>query len=276
MDDWTVEQGLKWRRLAPFGIEIDRDLRKPMSAAAAKHFVRLTWEHGLVVARGQSLSMDEQTALLANLGPILKREGETGYISTVNAAEASLAELTFHADGAYTEHPLDALSLHAVDVVDGASSTRFVHAERALTTLPSELRNRIAHARIDMVTPSFETLGLRSCDVREHNPMMRGEGPAIHGNPHNGRACIWVSEMHTARILDMDWEESRALLNAVFEHLYAADAVYDHVWHQGDIVIWDNVALQHARGPLHGAGRRVLQRVIVGTQGVAPHVRNAA
>ena len=32
------------------------------------------------------------------------------------------------------------------------------------------------------------------------------------------------------------------------------------------------VALQHMRGSLKGCGNRVLQRVIVGAEGVAPHV----
>jgi taurine dioxygenase len=48
--------------------------------------------------------------------------------------------------------------------------------------------------------------------------------------------------------------------------------VYEHTWCNGDIVIWDNIALQHARGSLKSAGRRVLQRVIVGTEGVCPQV----
>jgi taurine dioxygenase len=96
--------------------------------------------------------------------------------------------------------------------------------------------------------------------------------PATYVNPHNGRKCVWVSELQTARVLDMAWEESRDLLHDVFECLYAEQKVFEHRWRTGDIVIWDNIALQHARGNLESAGKRVLQRVIVGTQGVAPHV----
>ena len=55
-------------------------------------------------------------------------------------------------------------------------------------------------------------------------------------------------------------------------HCHAAERVLEHRWRTGDVVFWDNIALQHARGDLGGVGRRVLQRVIVGTEGVAPHV----
>jgi alpha-ketoglutarate-dependent taurine dioxygenase len=38
------------------------------------------------------------------------------------------------------------------------------------------------------------------------------------------------------------------LLEALFEHLYAPeDKVLAHHWRTGDLVLWDNLALQHAR-----------------------------
>lgn len=66
----------------------------------------------------------------------------------------------------------------------------------------------------------------------------------------------------------MDWDESRELLHSVYEHLYQPNHVLEHRWRNGDIVIWDNIALQHARSSLRNCGKRVLQRVIVGREGV--------
>lgn len=272
MRDWNVEDGLKWRSLDTFGAEVEHDLSAPLADATARRFVELIWQTGLIVARQQSLSMQQQTRLLALLGPTLERAGETGYMSNENPSPAASAELTFHADAAYTNAPFDALSLHALDVVDGASSTRFVSAERAYAALPTALRERLAAHDAELISPSFETLAQRSCDVREHKPMRSRYLPAIRTNPHSGRACVWVSEMHAARLMDMPWEQSRALLHEVFEHLYAPENLYEHRWHNGDLVIWDNIALQHARGSLKSTGRRVLQRVIVGTEGVSPHL----
>ena len=55
-------------------------------------------------------------------------------------------------------------------------------------------------------------------------------------------------------------EESDALLAELFSYLYADDAVYEHSWQADDLVVWDNLALQHARGAV-GEGARTLQRV---------------
>ena len=50
----------------------------------------------------------------------------------------------------------------------------------------------------------------------------------------------------------------------IYDHLYVAENAVEHRWRRGDIVLWDNLTLQHARGSLASAGRRVLQRVVAG------------
>jgi taurine dioxygenase len=276
MSDWTREVGLAWRPMRPFGVELDHDLSCPLTPEQAERLVALLWEHQLVLARGQRLTMERQRELCAVAGPILLRAGEDGYLSSKNGVEASLSALSWHSDAAYTPAPFDALALHAVDVIDEASSTCFVSAADTLDSLPPELRRRLEGREVEMIAPSYESIGLRTCDRRDPVAQKRGVLPAIYRNPHNGRECLWVSELQAARILGMDWEESRDLLHAVYEHLYQPAHVLEHRWRNGDFIIWDNIALQHMRGRLHDCGTRVLQRVIVGTEGVAPHIPAAA
>lgn len=276
LDGWKSEDGLRWRALVPFGVEIQHDLGAPLQALAADRFVGLWREAGLILAREQHLSMERQRELCALVGPILLRSGESGYLSTQNGSEASLSELRWHSDAAYTDAPLDAIALHAIDVVDDASSTCYISAEATLASLPPELRRRLDGRQVEMISPSYDLIGLRSCDRRDPVAQKRGIRPAIFRNPHNGRDCIWVNEMQAARVLGMEWEESRDLLHAIYDHLYQPHHVMEHRWRNGDFVIWDNVALQHMRGPLQDCGRRVLQRVIVAKEGVAPHVPLAA
>lgn len=266
---------MEYRQLEPFGVEVLHDLSAPLCDADAAQFVSLLWEHGLVLARGQALSMERQRAICALAGPILLRAGENG-IMTNQLGEASATELSWHADAAYTKAPFDALSLHALDVIADASSIRFVHAGRVLETLPSALRESVEGARAEMISPGFDALGGRTCDTRDPQALKRGEMPAIYRNPHSGRNVLWVSELQTARLLGTAWEDSRDLLHAIFDHLYAAEQVFEHRWRNGDFIVWDNIALQHARGSLRDCGRRVLQRVIVGTAGIAPHIQEAA
>lgn len=96
--------------------------------------------------------------------------------------------------------------------------------------------------------------------------------PVIYVTPHNGRRCVWVNAMQTVRVLRMEWEASRDLLHEICDRLYAPEKVFEHRWHNGDLIIWDTIALQHMRENTENVGKRVLQRIIVGTDGVAPHI----
>lgn len=268
-----MSKALSWRGLEPFGVELDHDLARPFSSGQAEELRGLFRDHGLILARGQSLTMERQREICALFGPILLRDGENGYM-TNEGGGPSASELNWHADAAYTEHPFDALSLHALEVVEDASSTRFVSAEAVFAELPEELRGLLEAHRQEMIAPHYTLLAERTCDQRDPRAQKRGVMPAVYVNPHNGRRCVWVNAMQTARLLDMDWQDSRAALHAIYDRLYAPANVFEHRWRNGDIVIWDNIALQHARGNVEGVGNRLLQRVIVGTEGVAPHVVN--
>lgn len=266
---------LPFRILSPFGVELTCDLSAPLSEPQHHHFRALFNSHSLILARGQTLSMERQREICSLLGPILDRPGEDGTMTNEGGGPAASA-LIWHSDAAYTEHPFDALSLHALDVTDEASSTRFVSAQDSCDILPGALREALAGRTQEMIAPHYTRLAERTCDQRDPEAQKRGILPAILTNPHNGRACLWVSELQTTRLLGMEWEASRDLLHSVFDHLYAPDHVFEHRWRNGDFIVWDNIALQHERGNLETVGKRVLQRAIVGTHGVAPHIAMAA
>lgn len=262
---------LKFQRLDPFGVEVFHDLSQPLAPSEVYHLRDLFNRHGLILARGQTLTMAQQRAICAHLGPILIRKGEGDAMSN-EAGGYAAAELGWHADAAYTDAPFDALSLHAIDVVDGASSTRFTSAQQAWDDLPGDIAAVLDGREQDMISPHFSRLAGRTCDGDGTDAMKRGVLPAVFTNPHNGRKCVWVSEMQTLALRGVDLAVGRRTLHAVFDRLYDEANVLEHRWCNGDLIVWDNIALQHARGNVENVGRRVLQRVIVGTQGVAPHI----
>lgn len=82
-------------------------------------------------------------------------------------------------------------------------------------------------------------------------------------HPTSGEELLYVSAMQTDSIVGLPEAESEELLARCWARLHASDNVYEHVWSPGDLLVWDNLALQHARDAVHG--RRTLRRVPVGT-----------
>ena len=84
-------------------------------------------------------------------------------------------------------------------------------------------------------------------------------------HPVTGRIILYIDQMLTARIECLPEAESRALIKELQACLYAPGSLFKHVWHMGDLVIWDNIAVQHGRGDLIGTeGPRMLQKVKLG------------
>ena len=157
--------------LDPFGIELDLDLRRELSDAEQDEFRRLYELHDLVLVRGDVLTMDEQMRVGELLGPVLM--SDTGLMSKDTAIGLAGVELCFHSDYAYSPEPLQAISLHAVDVVDGETSTRFAGGRYAVRIAgargPGARRGRVGAA------------GVRSAARRAQPPRRARSGAAEHG-----------------------------------------------------------------------------------------------
>lgn len=258
----VASQRLDIVRELPVGVEVSGDLRAPLAAEEQQRLRDLLNRHGLLLFRKQQLSHPQQIALLEAYGPVLHAPDGVGFISTdMSKGGLGTGELAFHSDLAFTHQPFWAICLHAIDVVDGASSTRFASAAKAYQALPQSLRDRIA----DLQTLSVMPMDMGSDQLeQELVPFMPQQvSPAVLKHPRSGEPILYINQQHMARIEGMDRKEGAALVRELFGYLYAPENIYEHAWHNGDLVLWDNIALQHARGNLQGRGPRTLQRVVV-------------
>jgi taurine dioxygenase len=251
---------LAWRALEPFGAEIDFDFRTPLSPDAAAQLRALLYEKRLLVAHDQDLSLEQQQDLMANIGPVLR--GARG-MAEVSPKDGILNELplAYHSDLAFAPEPFTAISLHAVDVEEDRTSTLFADSGLAAHTLPQALRARTENREALIVQPAGPDT--RQIDVGGETSGARRVWPILIKHPATGEDLLWVNENQTDHVLGLDAEESRALLTELFAHLYSPAHVVQHHWRNGDLVIWDNYALQHGRPAISGVRRRRLQRASV-------------
>ena len=84
--------------------------------------------------------------------------------------------------------------------------------------------------------------------------------PIVYQTPHSGQKTLLVSEFFTSHVVELPREEGEALLQNLFSRLYADDNVYTHMWQTNDVIIWDNMALQHCRPADMGTATRRMRR----------------
>lgn len=247
------------RPLAPFGAEIEADLTTPLDLEGQAALRGLMATHKLLLFRNQHLSEAAQADLMSALGPVLGAQGEYREISSDGNLGAG--PLAYHSDLAFTPEPFRYLSLQALAVNDRQSWTSFANGVAVLGRLPAGLRARVEGAQARTVISLVQTHRAVAFENPEFLPQQRR--PAVIAHPETGEPVLYISEMQTARIEGLPQPESDALLAALFAQLYAPETVYRHEWCNGDLLIWDNIALSHARCDLTGMQPRRLQRIAV-------------
>lgn len=259
---------MELRQVEPFGIEVAGDVGSGFSSAEQDDLREAWASQGLLLFRGIHLSMQEQIDLCGIFGPTLPLGHPENYLVSNVAPDGFLGtqELLFHNDIPFVPAPYPGGSLHAIDVDSGVSATRFASGYLAYDSLPDSLRERIA--------------GLRSLQLRKRVAVTRtrltdlvdGDSAAVHSvvrrHRTTGRPYVFVNEDMTGGLIGLTEEASDSLLAQIFEVFYSPENVYEHVWRNGDMVLWDNLAVQHARAALTTPAHRTLQRVTVAKYGL--------
>lgn len=244
--------------LSPFGAEVDIDLSAPLDEPHKDAIRDLLYARGVLIFRGQSLTDADQSRVMELFGSVLVEEG--GHREISRDGNLGCGRLLFHSDLAFTAQPFKLLSLYALDVSEG-TETMFASCERAVESLPLDLRARIERLRATNVIPPSQSERLVGHGSPAHVPQVTRD--LLDNHPVTGRSVLSISEQQTARIEEMAPEDSDALLADLFAALYSPGNVYRHSWRNGDLVVWDNRALQHARPDQAATPQRRMRRIAV-------------
>jgi taurine dioxygenase len=250
---------------APFGWEAGVALAGPLTEAQRQALVRVYRRDGLILFRDQRLSRAEQQAACDIFGPALRTELDNYLVSNVvEGGFLGKAELLFHNDIPYVPAPFLGGSLHALAVAEGAAATCFASALNAWERLPETLRARVEN--LNALHVRGHMLGRRTTLADLDPGDMATVHPVVGRQDGTGRPYLFVNLDMTACITRLAPAESDALLEDLFARLYAPENIYEHHWREGDLVIWDNLAVQHARSET-GDAPRTLQRVTIAKYG---------
>lgn len=258
------------------GAEIEGlDLSKELDAESVVALRDLFDRRGLLLLRGAEVPPDDQAYLVGlvvgdspppdRASAISQTHTYANYVTNQDQdGYAPFGELLFHCDMMWSANPVQVLSLYGHRVDPPTVPTRFSSLVHGLKTLPPGLRDRV-----EKLNAVHETGQQRRGDHKDqlvelqHEVKRSTTKPVVWAHPRTQKELLFVSQQMTARIEGLPSDDSEALLEELFAHLYRPEAVVDHEWQQGDLVVWDNLALEHARGNVEFEGpERTLRKVI--------------
>ena len=264
---------LKLRALTPaFGAEVEGfEPSSPLDEEVLAQLRAAFDERGVLVFRNLDIDEDMQRSIVYGLigeeVPVELAAAEKRPRIVSNKMEdgaAPYGRLLFHCDNMWARRFERILSLYGVLVEPPTAPTTFISMGETWDRLPEELRARLEgfEARHGFEHKYPNRGGDEDVIDAYYGTSRSTVRPVIVCHPRTDRMLLYVSQQATIEILGLSAEENEALLAELFSYQYEPSHILEHDWRTGDLVVWDNIAIQHGRGTVTLDGpERTLRKV---------------
>jgi taurine dioxygenase len=250
------------------------DLSRPLPPATVAALRTALGEHGVLFFRDQHLSEPQHIAFAEQFAPVnINRFFKTAegwpQIAEVRKEPEQKKNIGggWHTDHSYDEIPALGSVLYAREVPDYGGDTIFSSMYAAYDALSEGLKQTLSGMRA--VHSSRHVFGAnagRGEDMKGRllNPELATQDathPVIITHPISGKRALYVNRGFTLRFDGWTAEESKPLLDYLYQHGTRPEFTCRFQWQVGSIAFWDNRATWHlAVNDYHGQ-RRLMHRI---------------
>ena len=242
-------------------------------------FLRSKWvEYGLIVFPKLPLSHDEFKNFALSFGDF----GDDPFISSLpdypNIAEIKRSANekatpfggTWHSDWSFMKKPPSATLLHSKIIPPVGGNTLFANTERSFAALPEEMKNKLRNLKvIHSAKIPYADDGFYALEKEERSmkilPSKEAKAtyshPMVKIHPETNKECLFINPVYTINIEGFSEDESQQLLWELYEHMIQDKFVYEHVWNQDMLIMWDNRTVMHQATGGYDGYDRLLHRI---------------
>jgi alpha-ketoglutarate-dependent 2,4-dichlorophenoxyacetate dioxygenase len=254
-------------------------------------------QHSVLVFRGQDITDEGQVAFSRRFGPLeVTPPSSPGagtnliILTTIDKvvpadhriALRNKANQLWHTDSTFKAVPALASVLSARIIPARGGETEFVSTRLAFERLDPALRARVeTYFAWHDYSHSRAKIAANIVSPQERAALPPQCWRMVWKNPANGRGALYIAS-HACAIEGMDEAAAQRLLAELTEAATAPGTSYEHVWRQGDVVMWDNRATMHRGRPWPANEPRLMVRTTIsateadGLASVQPPSRQAA
>ena len=242
-------------------------------------FLRSKWvEYGLIVFPKLPLSHDEFKDFALSFGDF----GDDPFISSLpdypNIAEIKRSANekatpfggTWHSDWSFMKKPPSATLLHSKIIPPVGGNTLFANTEKAFAALPDEMKDKLRNLKvIHSAKIPYADDGFYALEKEERSmkilPSKEAKAtfshPMIKIHPETKKECLFINPVYTINIEGFSEDESQQLLWELYEHMIQDQFIYEHVWNENMLIMWDNRTVMHQATGGYDGYDRLLHRI---------------
>ena len=242
-------------------------------------FLRSKWvEYGLIVFPKLPLSHEEFKDFALSFGDF----GDDPFISSLpdypNIAEIKRSANekatpfggTWHSDWSFMKKPPSATLLHSKIIPPIGGNTLFANTEKSFSALPEEMKNKLRNLKvIHSAKIPYADDGFYALEKEERSmkilPSKEAKAtyshPMVKIHPETNKECLFINPVYTSNIEGFSEDESQQLLWELYEHMIQEQFVYEHVWNEDMLIMWDNRTVMHQATGGYDGYDRLLHRI---------------
>jgi alpha-ketoglutarate-dependent taurine dioxygenase len=248
------------------GTEIRVEVADLLSGEPADQIREVLEQRGLVLFRQVNLDDRQQVAFARTLGDVIDQGVDNIYKVTLDkrvtaTADYLLGTFLWHLDGTTDEVPSRCSLLSARRLSENGGQTEWANTYAAYEELAPEQKDALEHLRVVHTAEAIERAArpdFTEADVANWRTRPTRSHPLVW--THKSGRKSFVLGATASHVEGMDPEESRALLERLLAWSTQPQFVYQHDWHVGDLVIWDNTGTIHRVAPYSADSGRLMHR----------------
>lgn len=243
---------------------LNLDLSESLDIALQAFVKQAFHQYSVLVFRDQVLTVENQKNFARFFGKLFIQdhllpvtlEGHPECMILHNNDKTPPGLNYWHTDNSGWKEPPLATMLYAKITPEIGGDTLFSNMYKAYETLSTTMQNFLKPLKaIHDVQKAFGSeygnlrLSLQEkyhIDPDSHfiryKPVLH---PIVRLHPETKKPALYISEPYITRIDGLKKEESKVILDFLYQHIRTQEFIYRHCWRKNDLLIWDNRCTQH-------------------------------
>lgn len=248
------------------------DFEAGLSASMIEGIAEALYAHQVVAIPAETMRTEQHLEIAQHFGEPeqhatdqFSQHPDTPQITIVDSEAGNRAD-SWHADETFLEHPPVVNLLHAKLIPETGGDTAFISMADAYDGLSPKFQDLL-----DGLTAIHDYGHLYELGWRSGMPLaplvadalakgLIHSHPVVREHPVTGRNWITVNSTYTRFIEGLNPIEAQMLLDLLLRHMQKPEFGFRHHWSVGDLLIWDQQAVQHYA--VHdSSGPRIVHRI---------------
>ncbi len=250
------------------------DFKVPLTQDVLEAIGEALYTHQVISMPANEMTPEQHVQIAEHFGELelhatdqFAVDENASHITVVDSDAGHRAD-SWHADETFLEEPPLVNVLHGKIIPEAGGDTAFRSTAAAYEALSEKMKNLIDDLSAIHDYGHLYEMGWRSgipLAPQMGEALVKGllhAHPLVRTHPVTGRKWLTINETYTRFIEGLPPNEAEAILALLKAHLQKPEFGFRHSWKEGDLLMWDQQAVQHY-AVNDFEGRRLVHRIAV-------------